>query len=104
MGNLTKDVTSDRGDVVSFAVQRRYTRITFHPHARQQMKARKISKNQVLRALSDPDATRYESRARQVAEVQTQTGTTLRVVFVKQNEPGADEPGALVITVIRIGK
>lgn len=104
VGKLTKAVTSDPGDVVSFAAQRRYTRITFHPHARQQMKARKISGDQVRRALNDPDATRYESRARHVAKVQTQTGATLRVVFVEQNKVSAGEPGAFVITVISIGK
>jgi hypothetical protein len=62
------------------------------------MARRKISKNQVERALNNSTANIYTSEGKLVAEVTTQMGATLRLVFVE-----LAPKSAFVITTIRIG-
>ncbi|HET7034074.1 MAG TPA: DUF4258 domain-containing protein [Thermomicrobiaceae bacterium] len=70
--------------------------VEFHPHARLRMAERRISENQVLHTLNEPDR-RYPSYdGRTVAERDTMPGNILRVIYVERLQ------GVLVLSVIRI--
>ena len=66
-------------------------------YARSRMDQRKISENQVRRALANPDRVWQSYDGRMIAERATATGAVLRVVYVDRPE------GPLVVTVVRIG-
>ncbi len=70
--------------------------LRFKPHARERMRQRRISYDQVRRTVNDPHRL-SESRGRWVAERDTAHGNILRVVYTVEPD-GA----ALIITVIRI--
>ena len=59
------------------------------------MKERRISEDQVLSTLNNPDRT-YPSRGKQVAERQTGAGNTLRVFYIDRPE------GPLIASVLRM--
>ena len=76
-----------------------FVSIEYSPHARDQIRDRRIGINQVERTLRTPERLRLE-RNRLVAERETEAGNIIRVVYVERlTERGAV---ALVITAIRV--
>ena len=78
----------------------KYARVTYAPHAFDQMRKRLIGEGQVERTIAHPDLTTPSTspRGRIVAERVTAVGNTLRVVYVELD--GGTE--AHVVPVIRI--
>ena len=77
-----------------------YVRVTYSPHATDQMLDRKVTHNQVVLAIAYPD-NEYVSKERKVAERLTSHGNTIRVVYTEiLAEPSGTE--AHVITVVRM--
>jgi Domain of unknown function (DUF4258) len=78
----------------------KFARVTYAPHALDQMRKRLIGEGQVERTIAQPDRTAPSVRplGRIVAERVTAAGNTLRVVYVEFDD-GAE---AHVVTVIRI--
>lgn len=76
-----------------------FASIDYSPHARDQMRERRIGVSQVERTLRDPDQLRLE-RNRLIAERDAAAGNFIRVVYIeKLTDRGSV---ALVITAIRI--
>jgi uncharacterized protein DUF4258 len=82
----------------------KYAAVEYDPHVLFQMRDRLISRAQVERVLANSDRVDPSERFpdQLVAEQATQTGATLRVVYVEQSQ--AQGTVAYVITVIRIGR
>jgi hypothetical protein len=78
----------------------KFARVTYAPHALDQMRKRLIGEGQVERTIAEPDRTAPSTSppGRVVVERTTAAGNTLRVVYVELD--GGLE--AHVITVIRI--
>jgi hypothetical protein len=78
-----------------------YAAIAYDPHARDRMRERRVSEQQVERVIANPTR-RFPSTdppGRVVAEYDTTAGNTLRVVYVEVATAGGTE--ALVLTVLR---
>ena len=83
---------------------RGYAAIGYHPHARARMRERRVSEEQVERAIANPSR-RYPSTnppGRIVAEYDTAVGNTVRVVYVEIATSRGTE--AYVLTVLRFGR
>lgn len=80
---------------------RRYTAIGYDPHAWDRMRERRVSEQQVERAIANPtqSAPSTDPPGRIVAEYDTTAGNTLRVVYVEVATAGGTE--AFVLPVLR---
>ena len=56
-------------------------RIDYHPHARYQMRQRKVSERQVVAAVQSPDRIGPGHSGRNIAERKSELGNTLRVIY-----------------------
>lgn len=74
----------------------RFERLRYTVHARRRMKRRRISEEDVLRVINDPDLT-YPSYGKNVAEEFVSSERQLRVVWVPDDEPGID---ARIVTAV----
>jgi hypothetical protein len=76
-----------------------YARIDYHPHARRQMRQRRVSERQVAAAIQNPDRVLPGHSGRLIAERTSELGNVLRVIY----EEWHGGTVAYIRTVYRIG-
>ena len=75
--------------------------IIISDHARIRMRERRISEQQVIRTINQPDVLKSGTNDRLIAELIANQGNTLRVVYI-ESQDGPQLVSALVVTAVRI--
>ena len=79
----------------------KFEKIKLSNHARKRMRQRNIPRNQIMRALNEPERV-YKSGDKIVAERSTEMGNVVRVIYVESFETDAPEVDAFIVSLVRM--